>query len=201
VRQADAHAWAEVWLEGRGWVRVDPTSAIAPERIERGSRSLRGARDDESPTLLSNLRFNLDAVSNAWNQWILSYDHTKQQRFLSSIGLAWDDWQELVGVMAAGLLLMIGGVALITLHPRRVRDPVLRGYLEFCRRLALAGVVRQGHDTPLQVLARAERLLEPDQVTQARGIVHLYNRLRFSGDPPSAKDVSDLRAQVHAFKP
>ena len=201
VRQADAHAWAEVWLDGRGWVRVDPTSAIAPDRIERGSRSLRGSRDDADPALLSSLRFNLDAISNAWNQWILSYDQTRQQRFLSSLGLAWDDWQELVGVMAAGLLLMIGGVALITLHPRRVRDPVQRGYLEFCRRLADAGVIRDGHETPLQVLARAERLLEPDQVARARRIVRLYNRLRFSGDPPAAKDVADLRALVHAFKP
>jgi hypothetical protein len=88
--------------------------------------------------------------------------------------------------MAAGLLLMIGGVALITLHPRRVRDPVQRGYLEFCRRLADAGVIRDGHETPLQVLARAERLLEPDQVVRARRIVRLYNR-SLSGNPPAAK--------------
>ena len=98
-------------------------------------------------------------------------------------------------------VMMYGGVALITLHPRRVRDPVQRGYLEFCRRLADAGVIRDGHETPLQVLARAERLLEPDQVVRARRIVRLYNRLRFSGDPPAAKDVADLRALVHAFKP
>ncbi len=201
VRQADAHAWAEVWLEGRGWVRIDPTSAIAPERIERGSRSLRAARDSANPPLLSSLRFNLDAISNVWNQWILSYDHAKQQRFLSSLGLAMDDWQELFGVMAGGLALLIGAVALITLHPRRVRDPVQRCYTEFCRRLAEAGIVREVHETPLQVLARVERLLDTAQSERARGIVRLYNRLRFGGQAPGPKDMADLRALVTAFKP
>ena len=200
VRQADAHAWAEVWLAGRGWVRVDPTSAIAPQRIERGSRAVRARADNADPALVSHLRFNLDALSNAWNQWFLSYDHTRQKRLLASLGLHLDDWQSLVGAMAAGLALLIGAAALITLRPRHPRDPVQRWYLEFCRRLAEAGVARESHETALQLLARAEPVLAPEGIDSARGIVDLYNRLRF-GPPPAAGDVADLRALVTAFKP
>lgn len=201
VRQADAHAWAEVWLAGTGWTRVDPTSAIAPERIERGSRSIRRESTGLDAPLISSLRFNLDALSNAWNQWVLSYDHSRQQRLLNLIGLSMDDWQPIIALLAAGLAVMIGAVALITLHPRVPRDPVQRWYLEFCRRLADAGVVRMPHETPLQLLARSEPLLDAGQSAAARGIVGLYNRLRFSGEVPASKDVADLRALVNAFKP
>jgi hypothetical protein len=102
--------------------------------------------------------------------------------------------------MAAGLALLIGAAALITLRPRHPRDPVQRWYLEFCRRLAEAGVARESHETALQLLARAEPVLAPEGIDSARGIVDLYNRLRF-GAPPAAGDVADLRALVTAFKP
>ncbi len=201
VRQADAHAWAEVWLADRGWTRVDPTSAIAPERIERGARSIRREGLSLDAPLITQLRFNLDALSNAWNQWVLSYDHTRQQRLLASLGLSMDDWQPIIALLAAGLAVLIGGVALVTLHPRLPRDPVQRWYTEFCRRLAIAGIVRAPHETPLQLLARSEALLDEPHSAQARGIVRLYNRLRFGGEPAQGKDVADLRALVTAFKP
>ena len=206
VRQADAHAWAEVWMADRGWMRVDPTAAIAPERIERGSRVLRSS-PTERPLgidlpLLADLRFNLDALSNAWNQWVLSYDHGRQQRLLASLGLAFDDWGQLVGVLAVGMALMIGAVALITLRPNRPRDPVARSYDEFCRRLAAAGVRRAPHKTSHRLLERVEHDLDASLVDQARGIVTLYNALRYGppgGDP--RRDVRHLRSLVHAFKP
>jgi len=206
VRQSDAHAWAEVWLQGRGWVRVDPTAAVAPERIERGSRALqllerRGPLGLDLP-LLGGLRFNLDALTNAWNQWVLSYDHTKQLRLLWSIGLGSGDWQELIGLLAAGLALALGGVALLTLHPRPPRDPVERCYADFCERMAGAGVVRMPHETSSQMLARAERMLDAASIPAARRIVALYNALRYGGvRPGSGEGVRHLRSMVQSFKP
>lgn len=206
VRQADAHAWAEVWLAGRGWVRVDPTSAVAPERIERGSRAIRRVVREPGLglglPLLEGLRFNLDALSNAWNQWVLSYDRKRQQRLLSSLGLAFDDWRDLVGLLAAGLALLLGGVALLTLHPRRPRDPVERCYEEFCERMAAAGVVREPHETSNHLLSRAERLLDSPALRRARRIVALYNALRY-GDSEAAKGASvrHLRTMVQSFRP
>lgn len=206
VRQADAHAWAEVWLAGKGWTRVDPTAAIAPERIERGSRVLRPATSERplgiDLPLLADLRFNLDALSNAWNQWVLSYDHTRQMRLLAALGLGVDDWGQMVGVLALGMALMIGAVALITLRPRQPNDPVARAYLEFCQRLAAAGVVRAPHETSHRLLERVEHELDVRLAEQARGIVTLYNALRYgpaTRDPRT--DVRHLRSLVQAFKP
>ncbi len=206
IRQADAHAWAEVWLPGRGWVRVDPTAAVAPERIERGSRAIR--RTERFAPLgldmpmLEGLRFNLDALANAWNQWVLSYDGGRQKRLLSALGLALDGWQDLVGLLAAGLALMLGAVALLTLHPRRPKDPVERCYAEFCERMAEAGVVREPHETPRQVLARAARTLEATQMARARRFVALYNALRYGGGSSNrGESVRHLRTLVQSFKP
>ncbi len=203
VRQADAHAWAEVWFEGRGWVRVDPTAAIAPERIERGSRAFRmtGQIAGVDLPLLESLRFNFEALGNAWRQWVLSYDHSRQRRLLESLGLGLD-WQGLLGVLAGGLALLIGGVALLTLHPRRAKDPVARCYAEFCQRLAAAGIDRAPHETSHRLLARAERTLAPEAAQRARAIVALYNLLRYGADTPSTgRHVRHLRSLVHAFRP
>ena len=81
VRQSDAHAWAEVWLQGQGWVRIDPTSVVAPVRIQSGAGEVarqagRGstATGTDVPWLRA-LRYNWEAVENSWNQWVLTYSH------------------------------------------------------------------------------------------------------------------------------
>ena len=205
VRQADAHAWAEVWLAGQGWVRVDPTAAVAPERIERGARlALDGssmyATGGDLP-LLQSLAMRLDALANAWNQWVLTYDGTLQKRLLSRLGIELGDWKELAALLAAALAVLLGGVALLTLHPRRPRDPVERAYADFCDKLALAGPARMRHETSWAYLNRVERLLEPQRVREARDIVSLYNRVRYAGRDREAEAVRKLRRCVRAFKP
>ena len=94
VRQADAHAWVEVWLEGRGWLRVDPTSVVAPDRIDSGINAALGPIG-MIPTLiaadrlrvLANMRFAWDALNSQWNQWVLGYNVDRQRQFLASLGL------------------------------------------------------------------------------------------------------------------
>jgi len=112
VRQADAHAWAEVWLDGRGWTRVDPTAAVAPERIERGVRLEPGFAGvpglDLAKPLLATLRFRFDALANAWNQWLLSYDRGRQARLLERLGLTADDWRAIAGLLALSLTAIVG---------------------------------------------------------------------------------------------
>ncbi len=212
VRQADAHAWAEVWIAERGWLRVDPTGAVAPERIERGVRLEPGfagtAGFDLAAPLFARLRFNLDAVSNAWNQWLLSYDHGHQQRLFVWLGLPIDDWRAIAAALALALTVALGAIAVLTLHPRSARDPVQRAWDEFCRRLSKAGLARSAHETALAYLHRVAPLLEPGRTREARHIVSIYNGLRYGGgsgadaDPASRRhDVRHLRRCVRQFRP
>ena len=123
-------------------------------------------------------------------------------RLLAGLGLALDGWQDLVGMLAAGLALLLGAVALLTLHPRRPKDPVERCYAEFCERMAAAGVVRAPHETPHQVLARAEPMLDVPQMTRARRFVALYNTLRYGAACANRGErVRHLRTLVQSFKP
>jgi transglutaminase-like putative cysteine protease len=209
IRQSDAHAWAEVWLAGRGWVRVDPTGAVAPERIENGAMSLESMRETRGTTLpgladiglLRQWRYGLDSLANSWNQWVLSYDRSRQQALLARLGLDAADPRELAGALAGVLALVIGGIALTTLRPPRTRDPVEQAYADFCDRLAAIGAPRNQDETASRYLHRIDRLLEPQDAAHARDIVAAYYRLRYDPTAASPERLRDLRRLVHAFKP
>jgi transglutaminase-like putative cysteine protease len=105
VRQSDAHAWAEVWMAGRGWVRVDPTSAVSPSRTGTFQRLapqpgvLAQALNAVSPGFTLNLRALWEATNNRWNQWVLNYSQAKQMDLLRSLGFSAPDWQDLSTVL------------------------------------------------------------------------------------------------------
>ncbi len=205
VRQSDAHAWTEVWLAGRGWLRIDPTAAVAPERIERGAVRQVGAIADRfdarnESSLWRRLSLRLDGITHGWNQWVLSYDDQRQRGLFSAFGLDFGDWRELAGLFAALSMLVIGGCALLTLHPKPPKDPVERAWSEFCDKLAACGIPREQHETAWQFHERSRRLLDAESTAQARRIVTLYNELRYSGRSSNI-DVRHLRQSVARFQP
>jgi transglutaminase-like putative cysteine protease len=89
IRGRDAHAWAEVWLAGQGWVRVDPTAAVAPSRVERGIAGALPAHERIGGFVdagwLMPLRLTWDLVNNQWNVWVLGYDDDRQRRLLERL--------------------------------------------------------------------------------------------------------------------
>ena len=102
VRQRDAHAWSEVWFEDQGWVRIDPTAAVAPERIRDGIDNALPDSIVEIPLGIQNeialgiwrrFKYRIDALNNRWNQWVLGYDNNRQSLFLSKIGFGDMDWR------------------------------------------------------------------------------------------------------------
>ncbi|MES2979850.1 MAG: DUF3488 and transglutaminase-like domain-containing protein [Pseudomonadota bacterium] len=132
VRQSDAHAWAEVWQAGQGWVRVDPTSAVAPSRT-RGTQRLAapaglvgGAFSALSPGFVAQVRQVWDAVNNRWNQVVLNYTQTRQLNLLRSVGFTTPDWQDLGLVLLFLVVFATAGGAAWGLWERRQRDPWLR---------------------------------------------------------------------------
>ncbi|AMO21871.1 protein-glutamine gamma-glutamyltransferase TgpA [Ramlibacter solisilvae] len=157
VRQSDAHAWAEVWLQGQGWVRVDPTGAIAPERVGSLRRlqpprnALASALGNMTPGLTVNLRAAWEAINNAWNQRILNYTQSRQLNLLKDIGFSSPSWEDLSHLLISVIVLVALGGAAWTLWDRRERDPWLRLLRRVRGRLAAAGVVLPAAAPPRQI--------------------------------------------------
>ncbi len=184
VRQSDAHAWAEVWLDGRGWLRVDPTALAAPERIEDGLAAALAA-EGELPFMLQadmdwlrGARHRWEALSNTWNQYVLGYNPERQRELLSRLGTAGDSAAKLAGLLAglsAALLLVLYAWAV---WQRRTTDPVQRAWERFCARMARAGLGRESWEGPL---AYGERLAAalPEQAHALRAVCADYARLRY----------------------
>jgi len=132
VRQSDAHAWAEVWMAGRGWVRVDPTSAVAPARTGSMARLqpqpnvIAQALNTVSPGFSVNLRALWEATNNRWNQWVLNYSQAKQMDLLRNIGFSAPDWQDLSTVLIVLIVTASLAGAGWNWWERQRQDPWLR---------------------------------------------------------------------------
>lgn len=206
VRQYDAHAWAEVWLRDRGWIRVDPTAAIAPDRIQSGLNAALPGNTvlpflvrTQSPFLL-RLRFNLDALTNQWNQWVLGYDSERQFAFLTRLGMEDITWKKLALNMLAGVALLVGLFTLFMLRRLAVRqrDAVQALYLRFCRKLEKRGTTRAAHEGAQDFALRAAQR-HPQHAAQIADISARYIALRY-GDKHGAEALRAFRDAVRAFK-
>jgi len=195
VRQSDAHAWAEVWLTGQGWVRIDPTAAIAPERVERG---LSAALTDNTalpfmsrtpPLWLRDLRLNWDALANQWNQRVLGYDSERQFAYLSRFGMESISLQ--VIYMTAGLALMIALFALYMLRHllKREQDKTQAAWLKLCRKLGRAGLPRAPHEGPWDYALRCAAA-RPDLAADLTDLAARYITLRYGtvSDPHTQRE-------------
>jgi protein-glutamine gamma-glutamyltransferase len=207
VRQSDAHAWSEVWLEGRGWVRVDPTAAVAPERVEGGLARALGA-DEPVPdrllhefAVLRDLRFAWDAVNTLWRERVVDFNKASQERLLEWLGFAQPDWRVLGLLLTIGCVLLLAVLSLQLGRELRVRDEdaVQRAYARFCRRLEQRGLARLRHEGASDFAARV-RSARPDLAPQAEIITSLYLELRY-GKTAAAGALEDLLRHVRAFRP
>jgi transglutaminase-like putative cysteine protease len=159
VRQSDAHAWTEVWQQGRGWVRVDPTSAVSPgrtgsfQRLTVAPGVVAQALGNFSPGLLVQLRAGWEAVNNGWNQWVLNYTQGKQLNLLKNIGFKSPSWQDLSFLLIAIVVLASLTGAAWTLWERTQHDPWLRLLNRASHRLAKAGILSTPATSPRQLAA------------------------------------------------
>lgn len=184
VRQSDAHAWAEVWLKDKGWVRIDPTAAIAPSRIESGLASAVPA-GEPLPFLvradlgwLRAIRFRWESLGNAWNQWVLGYNPQRQREVLSRLGMREPDWKAMTAAMAALCGVLLLGLTFWTLRNRVRIDPTVRAWNRLSRKLARTGLARSDWEGPMDYSRRvAQARPELAQVMQA--IAALYIGLRY----------------------
>ena len=165
VRQSHAHAWAEYWQAGIGWIRADPTAAVAPDRVRAG-RSLRpppglvaGALNTIDPDFADRLRRSWELVENMWNQRVLNYSRSQQFDLLRSLGLQAPEGRDLATLLVLLLAGAATGGAVWAWWDRQRRDPWHRLEQRVRERLAALGVDVAPHDPPLTRAARIRQQL------------------------------------------
>lgn len=207
VRQSDAHAWNEVWLENRGWVRVDPTAAIAPERIER---NLQAALEDTEARpfhlqinsgVLKKLLFYWDAMDNQWNQWVVGYNARLQRKLLDNILQDGFNMSDIILIMIISFSLTLMLIALYIIKPWQTEKqlPVVAIYNQFCKKLADQGIRRHPWEGPLDFARRAADEL-PQHKNTIMLISQLYIKLRY-GLSPGEKLLTQFKQHTRQFRP
>ena len=177
VRQSSAHAWSEVWLTGRGWTRVDPTSAVAPERVFQRAANAGGGPDGGT---LGGLFDVGDWVRHGWNEFVLSFNAARQLSMLNAFGLHEADSGTLVIVFAVVSGLLLALVGLVQLRHRGPRsDPLLRAWARFTARLARAHLRKLPHE-PALVYARRVAALLPAQHEEVLSLSERFIAARYA---------------------
>ncbi len=202
MRQYDAHAWAEIWLEDSGWVRVDPTAVVAPQRIEQDLQLVLGGEADflaDSPVSLvhfrhigwlNQLRLQIESLNYNWALWVLGYDQV-QASFLQKLlgdNTPWRIALAMAGV-GGGLLILLG---LWMLLPRRYGgscDPLDREFIRLCRKLEKAGFPRRIGEGPGDYAQRVAEL-KPEVARELIDVIRMYENMRYAGETPSVRTLA-----------
>ena len=203
VRQAYAHAWTEVWLKDRGWMRVDPTAAVSPLRVESGISAAVPLTDPLPLLMRSDFEFlrqmllTWDLMANTWNQWVLGYTPERQRQFLAKVGIDDATWQTLAAILVCATGLIVAVLVVLTLRQLRTRvhDPVKVAYLRYCNKLRRKGLPRDPSEGPVDYANRLERL-RPDLSPAIATITGLYISLRYGAEA----DMTGLRELQHRIR-
>jgi uncharacterized integral membrane protein len=211
IRQYHAHAWSEVWLEDRGWVRVDPTAAVAPERIEYPLLLAFGEVGEPalfeiegSGMAASMIRHFTHALDNAniqWRRWIIGYSKEHQFTLIRNFGLdslntlQWT--MVIIGLLAIILLIVVFNI----IRQGRVKlNPTQQLYENFCHKLSRLGLTRRAYEGPMDFATRAARN-RPDLTQQIMSISELYIALRYAPNPGEKDQQRNLARLVRQFQP
>ena len=210
VHQYDAHAWAEVWIQGSGWLRVDPTAAVAPERIEMNFADLFQEEEGflaDSPFALENLRhiswmntlrLKLDAMDYAWAKWVLDYETMQHDFLLSLLGKINPQRIALFLLLTSGIALLPVFIMLYLGREKNTRDELDRLFLQYCGRLEKIGLSRERGEGPRdfaqRISQRAPSLAEP-----IHHLTQLYESARYAENQQGG--IKRYKAALRVFKP
>jgi transglutaminase-like putative cysteine protease len=186
VRESDAHAWTEVWLDATGWTRIDPTAVVAPERLSRGIFDIMGGSLPATSTfihnsaLLSRLEHLWDGANQWWLEHVVQFDVRAQLNFLSKLGIDSPSWQHLAWGFAGALTLWIAWVSLtLRRGVARVKpDRLGRAWIRATRKLARIAPARRSDEGPMEYSKRVGEH-RPDLASRIDALAQLYTRLRF----------------------
>ena len=206
VRQSDAHAWAEIWQTGQGWVRVDPTSAVAPSRIGSLQRLqaptgvFAGALGGISPDLAARLRQGWEALNNGWNQWVLNYTQSKQLDLLKNLGFEAPSWEDLSYLLIGIVVFVSLCGAAWTLWERTQHDPWLRLLARARRKLVAAGIQVPPQAPPRELARQIKLHYEGAETARGQALHDWLLRLEHLRYAPAAPANLGARARLATLR-
>ena len=216
VRQMDAHAWAEIWVEGRGWLRVDPTAFVAPERVEQGMDQLTqvaGARlfGDGAAAQFSYRQFQMlqqarrlfDQAGYYWQRDVVGYDQDRQKSSLLKWFSIQSVYQQVMWMAALSVLLLAIFELWLWWRRRKHWDKADKALVDLSARLAKqdSTLARQADEGVLAYLARLESVVQqPERVREA---AVLYRKLRYAAPNTAPNDqfYTDLKRLLKSVQP
>jgi transglutaminase-like putative cysteine protease len=205
VRQSAAHAWAEVWMDGRGWTRVDPTAVVAPERLRRGIADMMPSSLSETSRFLrevpwlANMRLQWDAVNDWWTERVVRFDFNSQSELLKWFGFDSPTWETLGWLFAGALVAWLAVVAWQIGRSFRSTpmDRLARAYVKLCGKLTRAGAPREPHEGPMAYAATVASR-RPDLAASVRALLDRYAELRYGrqATPDASPAIADFERAV-----
>jgi len=214
VRQAEAHAWTEVWIKNQGWARIDPTAVVSPERIEYGVDVVRSISSlnsipssERSAAIRKVLRKGFlkkiwetignfwDSISSNWNYWVVSFDQNQQKSTLENLGLVEVNWivQIFIVFLVSGIIFFAGSF-IIKLRSTP-SSPLSRLYLKFCWKAERAGVKRYNWEGPMDF---RERIIKkfPEKSKKIEQIISLYIKMQYGTLSPAKPRLKKLKMLI-----
>ena len=209
VRQSDAHAWSEVFLGDKGWVRVDPTAAIPPGNIENTDDALRLNSTLKKPSRLfksswlsnqmKQMRFAWDAMNNRWNQWVLGYNNKRQKALFAALGIPEIGWQGLSQLLFSILGVLTAILAFIVFKNKpQQQDETQKLYQMFLKKCRKHNLIKADSEGANDFAQRAiKQLPNPKTQLSIKTISALYQKLRYG--KYSNKNLELLKKHVSHF--
>ena len=200
----DAHAWNEIWVEGRGWVRIDPTAAVAPENILDTVDDLQGA-ENFAETMFTSTFETSDWIRRSWNELVLGYNASRQKNLLRPLGLDTEDTKQMTAVFMVGVAIALALTLVLLLRQRREDlHEVERAWRVFIRKMGKRSYVK----SPSEPATRfAERLAElyrsktPEQAERVDQLCRRYTQWRYEKEEFDSVEVKQLVSDLRQFKP
>ncbi len=205
VKQSDAHAWAEVWIDDKGWVRVDPTSAIHPSRVETNLLEQTNRREswfgnkriafDLPESFLTKMRMRWDAIKSFWDDTLMGYGQEQQNDWLSKLGIKSNQWRYL-GYGLVAVLLFSGLIfGLWLLRHSRSKDPIEIAYLSLKSKLIKQGVEIQANWGPQSLLKHLQQN-HPELSKKYATAIKSYMLLRYKSESATDEWLKRFQRQV-----
>ena len=207
VRRSDAHAWAEVWLTGRGWVRVDPTAAIAPERIydtladrTPGTGGFLGDVLGGAWGGLAGWYDASDFVRRGWNEFVLGFDADRQARLLRPLGLEQLGGRQLALLFSLCAMLALLWMVWLSSRGQRQSDPVLRAWHALNRRYQRVGLAREPHEAATDWARRVGRAGWDTHGAALLALTQRFSQWRYAADDPEPERARASTQLVRALR-